>query len=196
MKTSLLERLARRYQTPKQVQKFLRSLDYNHEERGETLRSAQGALAAGKAHCFEAAFIAAALLEQNGYPPLVLSLDSVDDLDHVLAVFQEKGKWGAIGRSRDDCLHGRPPLYRSLRDLAWSYFDAYIDKTGRLQGYRLFALDEAGVDWRAGRQNLWAVDKYRIGLKHTKMISSERRYQRVLRRYLRKGPWARDPLWW
>src|SRR5689334_17530283 len=132
-----IEKLARKYRTPIQVQTFLRSLKYNREEKGETLRSAKKSLQLGTVHCLEACFVAAAILEKNGYPPQVLSFESKDQLDHVIFVFQQNGKWGSIARSRDEGLHGRPPRFRSLRDLAFSYFDPYIDKTGRIKGFQI-----------------------------------------------------------
>ncbi len=191
-----IDALARKYRTPRAVQKFLRSLPYNRESRGETLRSAARSCAAGTAHCFEAAFLAAALLEQHGYPPLVMSFESVDGLDHVIYVFQEKGRWGAIARSRDEGLHGRPPIYRSLRDLAWSYFDPYVDKSGRITAYQLAHLDETGVDWRNSRADVWKAEKYLLKLKHRPLKSSDDRYERLRRAYLKRGPMKSLPHWW
>jgi len=189
-------KLSKQYASPKEVQKFLRSFPYNREQKKETLRSAAATIKNGEAHCFEAALLAAAILEHKGFPPLLLSLDSVDDLDHVVFIFQQNGKWGSIARSRDNGLHGRAPRYRSLRDLAWSYFDPYIDKTGRIVGYQMFHLDEVGVDWRNASKNLWQIDRYRIALKHTKLRSSEKRFARVKRRYLRQGSMPPQLHWW
>jgi hypothetical protein len=181
-----IESLARKYRTPRAVQKFLRSLPYNREPRGETLRSAAQASMAGQAHCFEAAFLAAAILERNGYPPLVMSFESADGLDHVIYVFQERGRWGSVARSRDEGLHGRPPIYRSLRDLAWSYFDPYVDKSGRITAYQLAHLDETAVDWRESRTHVWKAEKYLLKLKHRPLKSSEARYRKLLAAYLRR----------
>jgi len=86
---SSIENLSRRYKTPRQVQKYLRSLQYNREEKGETLRSAAVAVKLKTVHCLEATFVAAAILEKNGYPPLVVSFESQDGLDHVIYVFRE-----------------------------------------------------------------------------------------------------------
>src|ERR1017187_8820849 len=145
--TAEISNLANKYRTPLQVQRYLRKFPYNRETGGETLRSASEALKKGTAHCFEAAFIAAALLEQNGYPPLVLSFESIDKLEHVIFVFREKGRWGAVARSRDKGLHGRAPLFRSLRDLVWSYYHPYIDNSGRITAYQLANLDDSGANW-------------------------------------------------
>lgn len=189
-------KLAKKLKTPRQVQAYLRRLPYNREEKGETLSSAETALQRGRLHCFEAAIVAAAVLEHHGFPPLVMSLESKDGLDHVLYVFQQNGRWGAIGRSRDEGLHGRPPRYRSLRDLAWSYYDPYVDKTGKITAYQMAHLDDCGVDWRAGKNNLWKADRYLVKLKHKPLKSSMRRYKKLLRAYLRRGPMPRQSHWW
>ncbi|HVK60935.1 MAG TPA: hypothetical protein VM432_05265 [Bdellovibrionales bacterium] len=191
-----VKQLARRLKTPRAVQKYLRSLAYNREERGETLRSAEAALKAGKAHCLEATFIAAAVLGHHGYPPTVLSFESQDGLDHVLFVFQEKGLWGAIGRSRDEGLHGRPPIYRSLRDLTWSYFDPYIDKSGKITAYQIAHLDSGGADWRKGKAHAWKLESYLLKLAHKPLRSSQKRYRRIHKLYLKRGPMPNKPHWW
>src|SRR5436309_2831503 len=123
MRKTKIEELAKRLKTPKQVQRYLKTLPYNREENGPTQRSAESALRAGKAHCFEGVFVAAAILEKHGYPPLIVSFESQDGLDHVIFVFRKNGMWGSIAQSRDFGLFGRQPVYKSIRDLVWSYFD-------------------------------------------------------------------------
>lgn len=189
-------RLAKKLKTPKQVQKFLRSRPYNREKKGETLASAEKALARGRLHCFEAAFAAAAILEHHGYPPLVMSLESKDDLDHVIYVFREKSGWGSIARSRDEGLHGRPPKYRSLRELALSYYDPYVDKSGMINGYQVAHLDDCKADWRCSDKNVWKAEKYLIKIKHKKIKSSKARYKKLLKAYLKNGAMPRQPHWW
>lgn len=196
MKTPLAKKLARKLKTPRQVQKYLRSLPYNREKKGETLSSAETALRRGRLHCFEAAFAAAAILEHHGYPPLVMSLESKDNLDHVIYVFREKGKWGAIGLSRDEGLHGRPPRYRSPRELAWSYYDPYVDKSGKITGYQVAHLDDCKADWRASRKNVWKAQNYLIDLRHVRLKSSAKRYKKLLGDYLERGPMPRQRHWW
>jgi hypothetical protein len=190
------QRLAGKLKTPRQVQDYLRRRPYNREKNGETLYSAETALRRGRLHCFEAALAAAAILEHHGYPPLVLSFESQDDLEHVIFVFRERGRWGAVARSRDEGLHGRPPRYRSLRDLAWSYYDPYVDKTGKITGYQLAHLDACGADWRASKRNVWKAENYLIELRHKPLRSSKIRYKKLLRDYLRRGPMKRQKHWW
>src|SRR5205085_9700918 len=110
-------RLIQRLNTPGKAQKYFSSLPYNRELSGPSLRSFRKLIKAREAHCLESALAAAVVLEQHGYPPLLLDLESEDLLDHVLFVFKSNGAWGSIARSRDVGLHGRKPVYRSLRDL-------------------------------------------------------------------------------
>jgi hypothetical protein len=194
MKT--IQALAKKLKNPRQVQDYLRCLPYNREKNTKTLSSAQTALRRGNLHCFEAAFVAAAILEHHGYPPLVMSFDSEDNLDHVIYVFKERGRWGAVARSRDEGLHGRPPRYRTLRDLAWSYYDPYVDKSGKIIGYQIANLDDSGADWRTGKRNVWKAEQHLIDLKHTRLKSSKTRYKKLLRDYLQRGPMPRQKHWW
>jgi len=114
-------RVIRRLSSPMLVQRFLNHLPYNTELGRETLRSLRQVLRHRSAHCLEAALAAAAILEQHGFPPLVMSLKSIDYLDHVIFVYCKRGRWGSIARSRDPGLHGRKPVFRSVRALAMSY---------------------------------------------------------------------------
>src|SRR5215475_1602506 len=94
-------RLIQRLNTPLKVQRYFSSLPYNREPDGPSMRSFRELIKNGEAHCLEAAVAAAVILEQHGYPPLLLDLESHDLLEHVIFVFQHKGLRGAIGRSRD-----------------------------------------------------------------------------------------------
>ena len=177
-------RVVEAHRTPARVQRLLTGMKYNRERGGGTLRSFREVLRRGEAHCLEAALVAAVILEQHGYPPLLLSLESQDKLDHVLFVFREGGRWGAVARSRDLGLHGRRPVFRSLRALAWSYFDTYVDHTGRITGYGLGDLRElGGYDWRFSEKNVWRVERYLQEIPHAELKSSDRRYERLLSRY-------------
>src|SRR2546428_4199406 len=133
-------RLIARLPTPAKVQRWLRSLPYNYEKRGETLRTFRVVARLNTAHCLEAALSAATVMEQHRYPPLLLDMESIDDLDHVVFLYRQGGRWGTVAKSRDPGLFGRKPVFRSIRDLVWSYFDPYIDMTGRINGYGVFDL--------------------------------------------------------
>ncbi len=178
-------RIIKACRTPERVQAFLRALPYNWERKGETLRTFRGVVEHWSAHCLEAALTAATLLEQHGYPPMLLDLESHDNLDHVLFLFRRRGRWGTVARSRDPGLHGRKPAFRTLRQLVMSYIDPYVDCSGRIVGYGVADLRQlVGCDWRLSRRNVWAVERALIKMPHTRLKTSNRRYQAALRRYL------------
>ncbi len=185
-------RLIESLRTPAQVQRFFSAMPYNWERSGATLRSLRGVVEHNEVHCLEAAVGAAVILEQRGYPPLLMDIESIDLLDHVIFVFQQNGLWGSIGRSRDIGLHGRRPLFRSLRDLTWSYFDPYIDFSGRIKGYGLGNLYDLGnYDWRFSPRKMTKIENYLRELPHRKLVSSDRRYEYWHERY--KGYKKRYP---
>jgi len=178
------QKLIRSLNTPRKVQRWLRSLPYNREIGGETLRSFRQVLRHNTVHCLEAALAAAVILEQHGYPPLLLSFESIDRLDHVIFVFRKNGRWGSVARSRDEGLHGRRPIFRTARDLALSYFDPYVDLTGRITAYAVVNLNWVGqYNWRSSGRNVWKVEKYLLDYPHKAIRSSDTRYQRLLKRY-------------
>jgi hypothetical protein len=85
-----------------------------------------------------------------------------------------------VARSRDPGLHGRKPVFRTLRALAMSYFDPYIDPTGCITGYAVVDLSRLGsYDWRFSRRNMWAVSRFLIGIRHTRLKFSRARVRRV-----------------
>jgi hypothetical protein len=174
------------HRTPRAVQRWLHALPYNHETRGETLRSFRGVVRQGRAHCLEAALAAATILEQHGYPPLLLSFESIDHLDHVIFPFRAGGRWGAVARSRDPGLHGRKPVFASPRRLALSYADAYVDMTGRVTGFAVADLRAlGGYNWRLSERSVWKVERWLIDYPHQRIGISDRRYQELHRRYQR-----------
>jgi hypothetical protein len=186
--------LVERLRTPRAVQRWLRSLPYNWEKGGETLRSFRAVVRLGTAHCLEAALAAAVVLEQHGYPPLLLSFESQDKLDHVLFLFRQDGRWGSVARSRDPGLHGRKPVFRSPRNLAASYREAYVDLTGRVTGYAVADLRDLGAyDWRLSPKNVWKVEKWLIDYPHRPLPMPEARYCAALERYKRFRARFMDP---
>jgi hypothetical protein len=179
-------RLIESLRTPAQVQRFLNALPYNTEPPPERakLRSFRGVVRHNTAHCLEAALAAAVILEQHGHPPLVLSFESIDDLDHVIFVYRQRGLWGSVGRSRDPGLHGRRPVFRTARDLALSYVDGYIDFTGRITGYAVVDLRVLGdYDWRLSEGNVWKVERVLLDHPHRPIRSSDARIERLRARY-------------
>lgn len=159
-------------------------LPYNVESQGTTLRSFRSVVRHNMAHCLEAALAAAVVLEQHGYPPLVLSFESVDLLDHVIFVYRRAGRWGSVARSRDPGLHGRKAVFRTPRELALSYFEPYIDLTGRITGYAVADLRTlGGYNWRLSENNIWKVERMLQDLPHRVIASSNARVNRLRKRY-------------
>jgi hypothetical protein len=168
--------MIRRLRSPLAVQRWLNALPYNNETDGETLRTFRGVVKHGTAHCLEAALSAAVILEQHGYPPLVLSFESIDLLDHVIFVYRGPRGWGSVARSRDPGLHGRKPVFATPRALALSYFDPYIDFAGRIKAYAVVDLRVLGkYDWRLSDANVWKVERLLLEWPHRRIESSRAR---------------------
>ena len=173
-------RLIDRLTTPLRVQRFLNRLPYNTEDDGETLRTFRGVVRTGRAHCLEAALFAAVVLEQHGYPPLVLSFESVDLLDHVIFVYRTAGGWGSVARSRDPGLHGRLPVFATPRALALSYADPYIDFTGEVRGYAVVDLRSLDpYDWRLSERSVWKVERVLLEWPHRRIRMSRSRVRKL-----------------
>src|SRR5438128_10681487 len=125
---AILERMS----TPQKTQAFLNAIPMNHELGGETILSVRQVLRQRRAHCIEGAFVAACALWIHGKPPVVMFMDcDASDFPHVLALFRRGRHWGAISKHNGAQLRYRDPVYRSLRELAMSYFHEYFDKRGR-----------------------------------------------------------------
>lgn len=187
--------VVRRCRTPSAVQRWLNALPYNDEAGGETLRSFRRVVRDGTAHCLEAALAAAAILERHGYPPLVLSFESIDQLDHVIFVYRQEGRWGSVARSRDPGLHGRKPVFGSARALARSYEAPYVDFTGRVTGFAVVdvAREMGRYDWRFSERNVWKVEQMLIDYPHAALPTSDAKtdrlrawYREYRQRYRRK----------
>ena len=197
--TAAERRVIDRHRTPGAVQHYLNVLRYNNEPHGETLRSFRGVVRHGTAHCLEAALSAAVILEQHGYPPLVLSFESIDRLDHVIFVYRTRTGWGSIARSRDPGLHGRRPVFTSPRNLALSYVDPYVDYTGGVTAYAVVDLRVMGTyDWRLADVNVWKVERMLLDWPHRRIRISNRRtaWWRARYKAFRKQHPDRKPLFY
>lgn len=152
----------------------------------------------GTAHCAEGALAAAAILEQHGYPPLLLDVESRDNLDHVVFLYRAKTGWGSVGTSRFPGLKGRKPVYRSVRDLAQSYVDPFFDHTGWVEGYGTLDLRSlpTRVDWRTSERSVWAVERALIDMPHHALkipASRERRWRAFYKRWKEDNPEDEPP---
>jgi hypothetical protein len=195
-------RIIRRCRTPAAVQAFLNGLPYNTEPApgGATLRSFRGVVRHGTAHCLEAALAAAVILEPHGYPPLVLSFESIDELDHVIFVYRRGGRWGSVARSRDPGLHGRKAVFPTARALALSYVEPYVDYSGRVKGYTVVDLRTllGTYDWRLSEHNVWKAERVLLDAPHRPIKSSDARYAKLKRKYAeyRKTHEDKKPLYY
>jgi hypothetical protein len=175
-----------RLRSPLAVQGWLNALPYNSEVGGETLRSFRGVVRTGTAHCLEAALAAAAIMEQHRYPPLVLSFESIDLLDHVIFVYRAPTGWGSVARSRDPGLHGRKPLFATPRALALSYVESYVDLTGGIKAYAVVDLRVMGnYDWRLSEKSVWKVEQMLLDWPHRRLVPSRDKIDAMRRRYRR-----------
>ena len=163
--------------SPKKIQDYLNSLKFNFEKNGETCRSPRFVLKTKKAHCMEGAMLAAAALEVHGYKPWVLDLRSVkpQDDDHVVAVFKQFGCYGAISKTNHSVLRYREPIYKTVRELVFSYFHEYFLNNGKktLREYsEPFDLNYFNkFHWRTSAENLFNIPQQLDKIKHYKILS-------------------------
>jgi hypothetical protein len=153
--------------TPRRIQNFLEGIPINHEAGGETLLSAQQVLIQRRAHCIEAAFVAACALWIQGKPPLVMHLNcDPSDYPHVVTLFRQNGAWGAISKSRGEGLSYRDPVFRSLRELTMSYFNEYTDERGR----RTLRRYSVAFDMRLLEPGLWVTSNKPCAEAHDRLV--------------------------
>lgn len=165
-----------RLDTPQKVQAFVNRIPANHERGGETLLSAREVLRQRRAHCLEGAFVAACALWIHGRPPLVVHLDcDLSDYPHCIAVFRKGRFWGAISKTNGAVLRHRDPVYRTLRELALSFFHEYCDRRGRhtLRSYSgAFDLRRLDTDqWVTSTEPCWEAHERLVGLRHYPLVS-------------------------
>jgi hypothetical protein len=162
--------------TPADIQDFISALRPNREADGHTLKSVQSTLHQKNAHCIEGAFVAATALWLGGDAPLVMDLQAHNDSDHVVTLFKQESCWGAISRSNHVWLRWRDPVYRSLRELAMSYFHEYTNDHGHktLRTYsRPFDLRRLPLDqWLLGHDDCWEAGAALDDAHHYALIST------------------------
>ncbi|MFM2125865.1 MAG: hypothetical protein RL328_2316 [Acidobacteriota bacterium] len=163
--------------TPSAIQRFLdESIGYNLEPKGATCYSPRLVLKHGVAHCMEGALFAAAALRMLGYPPLLVDLEAVRDSDHVLAVYRRDGRWGAIAKSNFAGLRSREPVYRSIGELAISYFEHYYNAAGEktLRNHsrpvNLTRFDRR-IQWMTTLEEVWEIPSYLCEVPHTPLVT-------------------------
>lgn len=157
------ERFLRCLDTPQKVQDFLDSIPFNFEVSGETCKSPRKVLQTKMAHCMEGALLACAAFMLQGRKPYLLSLKvgHRSDQDHAVTLFKEDGYWGAVSKTNHAVLRYRDPVYRTVRELAMSYFHEYFlvsDGTKTMRGYSLpINLRRFGAKWITKEEDLWEI---------------------------------------
>jgi len=160
-------RTLRALKTPQHIQRFIDGLTYQY---ADTAWSPERVLRERKGHCLEGALVAAAALRVHGHAPLLMDLEAVRDDDHVVALYRERGLWGGIAKSNFAGLRFRAPIYRTLRELALSYFDHYYNLRGErtLRAYagpvNLARLDR--LHWMTAEEDVWCVPELLIAARH------------------------------
>jgi hypothetical protein len=165
-------RKLRSLKTPYAIQRFLDDMPYH---LADTAWSPRRVLREQTAHCFEGAIFAAAALCTNGFPPLIFDLEAEHDTDHVVAIYRVDGHWGAIAKSNYTGCRYREPVYRSLRELALSYFDVYFNLR-RERSLRTFSrpVNLARFDdrhWMTTDRPIWFIANYLFEIRHYPLIS-------------------------
>jgi hypothetical protein len=182
-------RALRSLRTPHGVQRALDAMPYH---LASTAWSPRRVLREGTAHCLEGAVFAAAALRVLGYQPLLLDLEAVQDSDHVLAVYRERGHWGAIAKSNFAGLRHRAAVYRTVRELVMSYFEGYVNLRGdrTLRAYsrpvNLARFDDCRPGWMTTEGDLWWIAEHLVEVPHVRLLAPAliRRLRRVDRRSL------------
>jgi hypothetical protein len=171
--------------TPAGIQRFLDSIPYH---LAGTAWSPRVVLRERTAHCLEGAIFAAAALRVLGFAPLILDLEAEQDTDHVLAVFKSRGHWGAIGKSNFSGCRYREPVYRTVRELALSYFHVYFNLRGERTLRRFSQPVNLGRfdrhDWMTTEKPIWFIAEYLCDIPHTPLLKRglEKHLTRVDRR--------------
>lgn len=166
--------LLKKLNKPAKVQDFLNSLKFNFEKSGETLKSPLFTLRTRRAHCFEGALLGAYILSLHGFTPYLMHLKAKrGDYDHVVAPFKVGHFWGALSKTNHAVLRYREPVYKSVRELAMSYFHEYFLDNGEktLRQYSaFFNLNTLKNDWVISEKDLWYIDKELDKIKHYDIV--------------------------
>ncbi|MEK7133932.1 MAG: hypothetical protein AAB804_02580 [Patescibacteria group bacterium] len=188
--------------TPQKIQNYLDTLPINFERRGETYMSPRRVIRAKTAHCFEGALLAAAALAFHGHKPILMDFQTVpEDEDHVVTLFKQAGRWGAISKTNHAILRYRDPVYGSPRELALSYFHEYLEWNGKksLRNYSApYDLSKfAPKKWVTEEEDLvWLVDALddsrHFPIAPKKNLRLLRKAARVELRAMKTVEWSRD----
>jgi hypothetical protein len=169
--TSVELRKLRSFKDPYGIQRFLDDTPYH---LADTAWSPRRVMREQTSHCLEAAIFAAAALRVLGFPPLIIDFEAQNDTDHVLAVFRSGEHWGAIAKSNYTGCRYREPVYRSLRELAMSYFNIYFNMRGErtLRNFsrpvNLARFDH--LEWMTSEEPIWFIPNYLCDIHHYELL--------------------------
>ena len=167
----------RKLTSPAKIQQFLdEEIGYNQEPHGATCYSPRRALKEGVAHCMEGALLAALALRRLGHAPLLVDLEALRDSDHVLAVYKMNGHWGSVAKSDYTGLRSREPVYRTIRELALSYFDHYYNpaREKSLRAYSRpvnLARFDKSVKWMTTFEEVWEIPQHLVAIPHAQILT-------------------------
>ena len=175
-------RKLRSFKDPYGIQRFLDAMPYH---LADTAWSPRVVLREQTSHCLEGAIFAAAALRALGFPALLIDFEAEHDTDHVLALYRIKGHWGTVAKSNYSSCRYREPVYRTLRELAMSYFDAYFNmrRERTLRNYsrpvNLARFDS--WEWMTTEDPVWFIPNYLLEIPHIKLLKPgmSRRLHRV-----------------
>ncbi len=189
----------KRLNTPAKTQDFLNRIPVNFEKDGvDRVKSPIMVLRDKNAHCIEAAILGAYILSLHSHPPLLLHLASTkEDMDHVIAPFKVKGYWGALSKGNHVTLRYRDPVYKTIRELAMSFFNEYYLENGAktMRSYsRPLNLNIFGSHWMVQNEDLWNIDQKLDKIKHfdiapKKIMRLLRKADKIERRALDITDW-------
>jgi hypothetical protein len=93
----------------------------------------------------------------------------------VLAIFRQRGHWGAVAKSNYTGLRYREPVYRTLRELVMSYFEHYYnlrrEKTLRRYSRPVDLSRFDAQDWMTAEEDVWFVPEYLTTIGHTDLLT-------------------------
>jgi hypothetical protein len=166
-------RVLRGLKTPAGVQHFLDELPYN---LGYTARSPKRVLRERTASCLEGGVFAATALRVLGFPPLIFDLEAEQDTDHVVAIFKVRGHWGAVAKSNFSGCRYREPVYRTLRELAMSYFNTYFnlrfERTLRRYSRPVNLARFDHLNWMTTEKPVWFIAEHLCEIPHISLLTS------------------------
>ncbi len=166
-------RALRALKTPAGIQRFVDDLPYN---LSYTARSPRKVLHDRTASCLEGGIFAAAALRILGFPPLIFDLEAEADTDHVVAIFKVRESWGAVAKSNFAGCRYREPVYRSLRELAMSYFNIYFnlrwERTLRRYSRPVNLARFDRLDWMTTPKPTWFIAEHLCDIPHIPLLTS------------------------